>query len=68
MEKNYASAEYKIYGDEDLTFEMGEYLTEKLLLIGFLYCHFTDREQHAQDLWLLINPGCNDTIPIGKIK
>ncbi|CDW81119.1 UNKNOWN [Stylonychia lemnae] len=68
MEKNYQSVEYKVYGDEEFAFEMGEYLTEKLLLIGYLYCHYGDPEQHQSDLWLLVNPACNETVPKTKIR
>lgn len=28
----------------------------KLLLIGYLYCGYTDKDSHKSDLWFYLNP------------
>lgn len=65
---NTKSQEYVIYGDEKLVCHQGTYDPYKLLVIGFLYCQFSDAENHSFDLWLLANPKLHDTISKDKVK
>jgi hypothetical protein len=42
---------------------MGEYDAKKLLLIGYLYCSYSDAKTHINDMWLLLNPKLLHTVP-----
>lgn len=62
------SLETVIYGDTEFTLHQGNYEPYKLLLIGFLYCNFSDAQTHAADMWLLVNPKLFDTVNKSVIK
>ncbi len=51
-----------IYKDGDFCFSYEKFDPFKLLLIGFLYCQYSDAETHASDMWLLINPKLFDKV------
>ena len=42
--------------DPRFGFKDGLHEPQKLLLIGFLYCHYENEEEHLDNLWHLINP------------
>ena len=65
---NPKSYETLIYGDTNFSLHQGNYDPYKLLLVGFLYCTFSDVETHASDMWLLINPKLYDTISKTTVK
>eukprot|EP00347_Sterkiella_histriomuscorum_P000032 403377442 len=68
MLNNSKSQEYVIYGDPNFTYSQGEYFPQKLLMIGFLYCQYSDDDTHADDMWLLINPKLDDHISREKVR
>jgi hypothetical protein len=57
-----------IYNDANFTRKGDSILPQKLLIIGYLYCHFSDAEEHANDMWLLINPRLNENITKASVK
>ena len=67
MEKDDLSTDSIIYNDESFVKIDEFYDPFKLLLIGFLYCHYSDAETHASDMWLLLNPKLYDRIEKEKV-
>ena len=57
-----------IYKDGDFCFSYEKFGPLKLLLIGFLYCQYSDAETHASDMWLLINPKLFDKVKKEKVE
>ena len=57
MENNASSEEALIFKDGKFCYQerTGSYDPYRVILIGFLYCPFTDKDTHASDLWLLLN-------------
>ncbi len=62
------SEEAVILMDEQFVFKKGMWSPFKLQLIGFLYCQFSDERTHLQDLWLLLNPKLNPSVPRSRIR
>jgi hypothetical protein len=68
MNKDPKSPDAIIYTDSDFTKKEEGLIPSRLLMIGFIYCHFSDAESHANDMWFLVNPKLNEHINKASIK
>jgi hypothetical protein len=54
--------------DHKFGYSDGLHEPQKLLLIGFLYCQFSNPEAHMEYLWHLINPNFKKTVSMRVIE
>lgn len=67
MRRNPTSIDYLIYNDPDFTMQDGSYDPYRLLLIGYVYCWYSDLDTHINDMWFLINPQLEETVSKDKV-
>jgi hypothetical protein len=56
-----------IIRDEEFAYKHQHYDPHELLLIGFLYCQYSDPQTHLHDLWLIVCPKFEDKVPRKRI-
>ena len=63
MKSNPESPHAICYLDEQFAFKNGKHDVDNLILLGWLLCKHWDEENQGTELWHILNPELNDTVP-----
>ena len=67
MENNSNNIFHYYYKDPNFSYKEDKFQVSALLKIGFLMCWHYSEETQLTDLWILINPKLEDSIPLDTV-